>query len=162
MEGLDYLTEKEREALLLVADNLSSKEIARILNISPSAVDQRIDAARRKLGGVRRTEAARWLSRACENSPCKPIPVPRSPGNAATPVVPDADFGRAAQAARPLREETFWTRSLEFFDPAPGFEAHQLGTRDRLKIIFNLALKISLLLVILLGVAAGLESAFQR
>ncbi|MEI4600199.1 sigma factor-like helix-turn-helix DNA-binding protein, partial [Klebsiella pneumoniae] len=39
--------------------NLSSKEIARLLGISKSAIDQRLDRARQVLGASSRREAAR-------------------------------------------------------------------------------------------------------
>src|SRR5690242_6075140 len=57
---LDMLTEKEREALDLVLDRLSSKEIAqRLGGLSPKTIDQRLDNARAKLGAATRVEAAR-------------------------------------------------------------------------------------------------------
>lgn len=58
----DMLTEKEVEALALVGQGYTSKEIALKLKISPASVDQRVDGARRKLGGVSRLEAARRFS----------------------------------------------------------------------------------------------------
>ena len=56
---LDQLTEKQREVLALVADNRTSKEIARMLGISESAVNQRVEAVRRMTGGLARAELAR-------------------------------------------------------------------------------------------------------
>ena len=53
------LTDGQKDCLRLVDDHLTSKEIARILAISPFTVDQRLDAARRKLGAPNRVEAAR-------------------------------------------------------------------------------------------------------
>lgn len=53
------LTEGQKECLRLVDRLLTSKEIARELRISPFTVDQRLDAARRKLGAETRKEAAR-------------------------------------------------------------------------------------------------------
>ncbi len=58
---LETLTSAEREALRLVAEGRTSKEVARALGISASAVNQRIDGARQKLGGITRLEAARRL-----------------------------------------------------------------------------------------------------
>lgn len=57
--GLSALTEKQREVLALVADNRTSKEIAGLLGISESAVNQRIEMARSRLGGLPRGELAR-------------------------------------------------------------------------------------------------------
>lgn len=53
------LTAKQREVLALVADNRTSKEIASLLGISESAVNQRIEIVRSRLGGLPRGELAR-------------------------------------------------------------------------------------------------------
>jgi len=53
------LTEGQKACLRLVDDHLTSKEIARILGISPFTVDQRLDAARRKLKAATRKDAAK-------------------------------------------------------------------------------------------------------
>ena len=53
------LTAKQREVLALVADNRTSKEIAGLLGISESAVNQRIELVRARLGGLPRGELAR-------------------------------------------------------------------------------------------------------
>lgn len=52
------LTAKQRECLHLVVLRKSSLEIARILKISKSAVDQRLVSARQVLGASTRAEAA--------------------------------------------------------------------------------------------------------
>ena len=57
------LTKKQRECLHLVVQRKSSKEIARILNISKPAVDQRLDSARRTLGVNSRNDAAVMFAR---------------------------------------------------------------------------------------------------
>ena len=49
-ERLDQLTDKQRKVLDLLIEHKTSKEIARILGISPHTVDQRITLARIKLG----------------------------------------------------------------------------------------------------------------
>jgi DNA-binding CsgD family transcriptional regulator len=53
------LSEREIACLTLVAHNHTSKEIARLLDISPHTVDQRMRSAQRKLGVTSRSEAAR-------------------------------------------------------------------------------------------------------
>jgi DNA-binding CsgD family transcriptional regulator len=55
------LTDRQRECLHLVVERKSSKEIARILGISKSAVDQRIKSACLALGVSTRDQAAVWL-----------------------------------------------------------------------------------------------------
>lgn len=52
------LTPKQCEVLELVLHHKSNKEIARILGISPSAVDQRLSGARLRLGTQRRSDTA--------------------------------------------------------------------------------------------------------
>ena len=56
-EGLDRLTEKQRECLRLVYAHKETKEIARILGLSPDGVNQRIKTAMRILGVL-----MRWLT----------------------------------------------------------------------------------------------------
>ena len=55
---LEELTDKQREVLDLLVLHKTSKQIARDLDISPHTVDQRITAARRKLGVESRGELA--------------------------------------------------------------------------------------------------------
>ena len=63
------LTEKQQECLRMAADHMSSKEIARVLGISASAVEQRLKYAVRTLRVRDRREAARLFSR-WEQSGC--------------------------------------------------------------------------------------------
>jgi len=56
------LTAEQIEALRLVRDGFTSKQIAQRLSISRWAVDQRVDRARARLGATDRAEAARMLS----------------------------------------------------------------------------------------------------
>lgn len=62
------LTEKQRQVLDLLIEHKTSKEIARILGISPHTVDQRIQFAREKLGVCTRSEAAVAYRRLLEAS----------------------------------------------------------------------------------------------
>jgi len=59
VDGLDRLTERERECLRLVDRHMSSKEIARELGLSKHTVDWHLDKARRRLGAADRYDAAR-------------------------------------------------------------------------------------------------------
>ena len=56
---LDTLTAKQREVVELVAEGLTSKEIARKLGITESAVNQRIEVVRQRLGGISRASIGR-------------------------------------------------------------------------------------------------------
>lgn len=60
---LNSFTEKQREVLALVSEGMTSKEIARKLGISESAVNQRIEVIRQRLGGLPRTQIARLYRR---------------------------------------------------------------------------------------------------
>ena len=65
-ERVAKLTGGQLDCLLLVAQHLSSKEIAVELGISPHTVDQRVRQALQTLGVSRRTQAARIVSQYCE------------------------------------------------------------------------------------------------
>lgn len=56
---LDALTPKQREVIALAAEGMTSKEIARKLGVSESAVNQRIEVIRQRLGGMSRAQIAR-------------------------------------------------------------------------------------------------------
>lgn len=56
---LDALTDKQREVIALVSEGMTSKEIARKLGISESAVNQRIEVTRQRLGGMSRAQIGR-------------------------------------------------------------------------------------------------------
>ena len=58
-EMLGTLTEGQSDVIELVARHMSSKEIARQLNIAPATVDQRVKAVWKKLGTTDRKSAAR-------------------------------------------------------------------------------------------------------
>lgn len=60
---LDRLTAKQKEVLGYIADGLTSKEIGRNLGISESAVNQRIETIRQRLGGMPRAQIARLYRR---------------------------------------------------------------------------------------------------
>jgi DNA-binding CsgD family transcriptional regulator len=60
------LTEGQLDCLRLVAEHLSSKEIAAELGISPHTVDQRIRQSLQTLGVARRSQAARLVAQAAE------------------------------------------------------------------------------------------------
>ena len=53
------LTTKQLQAVQLLSQHLTSKEIARTLGIAPSTVDQRLAGAMRKLAVSNRRELAR-------------------------------------------------------------------------------------------------------
>ena len=62
IDRVNNLTDGQRDCLRLVAENRSSKEIARILAISPHTVDQRLKRATAILSAESRFEAARLFT----------------------------------------------------------------------------------------------------
>ena len=56
---LDALTEKQRLVIAFVSDGLTSKEIGKLLGVTESAVNQRIESVRARFGGISRSEIAR-------------------------------------------------------------------------------------------------------
>ena len=60
---IDRLTAKQREVLAFVSEGLTSKEIGRKLGISESAVNQRIETIRQRLGGMSRAQIGRIYRR---------------------------------------------------------------------------------------------------
>ncbi len=59
-----FLTDKQVEVLQFVCDRRTNKEIALLLGISPSAVEQRLQSVRRKFGVHSRADLARAYDRA--------------------------------------------------------------------------------------------------
>ncbi len=56
------LTEGQRDCLRLVYNHMTSKDIARLLNVSPHTVDMRLRTAMKTLGVATRVDAARMLA----------------------------------------------------------------------------------------------------
>ncbi len=59
----DQLSEREREVLLMVADGLANKQIARALAISEKTVKAHLTSVFRRIGVTDRTQAALWARR---------------------------------------------------------------------------------------------------
>lgn len=59
LSATDRLSERQKQCLELVADGYTSKQIARQLNLSPSTVDNHLNAALERLGADNRIQAAR-------------------------------------------------------------------------------------------------------
>jgi DNA-binding CsgD family transcriptional regulator len=87
-ERLAKLSEGQRECLRMVLRHMSSKEIARALNISRHTVDQRLRMAMTVLGASSRVEAARRFAQAegaggYQRFAYQPPPLEADPGRAA-------------------------------------------------------------------------------
>lgn len=155
------LTEKQREAMRLVCEGYTSKEAARVLSISPKMVDRRVDVVRQKFGGVARKEAAR-IFRADymegENLPRdqSPLTAPNVSGSPQSSRKGDevfsfADAGAHSQFFETAPWENFETTSV------PKFGLAQFGVAARLAMMGGGALLFAAVMLILIGVANGLE-----
>jgi DNA-binding CsgD family transcriptional regulator len=97
-ERLARLTEGQRICLRMVIMHMSSKDIARELNISPHTVDQRLKTAIQILGVDSRVEAARLLARAEGGEAYQPLvyqPPDIAGGGPAVPLHVLVDHGGA-------------------------------------------------------------------
>ena len=63
-DALKSLTPREREVLAQIAEGLTNKEIARLLNVSPATVKAHVERIIAKLGVSDRTQAAVLVARA--------------------------------------------------------------------------------------------------
>jgi DNA-binding CsgD family transcriptional regulator len=67
LSATDRLSERQKQCLELVADGYTSKQIARQLNLSPSTVDNHLNAALERLGVDSRALAARIFIKGNQN-----------------------------------------------------------------------------------------------
>jgi len=63
-DALNTLTPREREVLAQIAEGLTNKEIARLLNVSPATIKAHVERIIAKLGVSDRTQAAVLVARA--------------------------------------------------------------------------------------------------
>lgn len=82
---IDQVTEAQRACLRLVLRHHSSKEIAQIVGVSPSAVDKRIERAVQMLGATSRFAAARMLEASERDDPRHLRADDERPGSGAAP-----------------------------------------------------------------------------
>ena len=61
-QSVERLTDRQKDCLRLVARGFTSKEIGRLLELSPSTVDNHVTAAVQQLGAANRGAAARALA----------------------------------------------------------------------------------------------------
>lgn len=158
---LAVLTAKQREVLDLVLKHKSSKEIARTLGISHYTVDQRITAARQKLGVKSRGELARSYSRMrelCEETayefshvetPEFPLQMPER-DQLVDPVFMLSD-ATSLQMRVPWHDEPVPPVGLEAFD-------NRFGIFGRVFVIPALAAFIALLMLSMLTIAETLTN----
>jgi DNA-binding CsgD family transcriptional regulator len=153
-EGLDRLTEKQRECLRLVYAHKETKEIARLLGLSPDGVNQRIKTAMNTLGVSRRRDAAQILAEAEGLGTYPPLVHPsRDIASAPEPAMlgPSTEGGRQSGfSGEAMREDqaAFWAppQSRGPALPFPIGEARpdDLGVTTRLAWVAGIAIGIAL------------------
>ncbi len=149
------LTEKQRECLHLVVLRKSSKEIARILNISKPAVDQRLDSARRTLDVATRDEAAIVYARAAgdyDRIIYDPAYLPSAPEIAAKASQGEqSESFMLEEAAVPYGFHS--SHESDFILQALKEPSGDLGTVQRLAIIVGMT--VGILAIVLIGLAVS-------
>lgn len=153
--GISKLTAKQRECLHLVVLRKSSKEIARILDISKPAVDQRLIGARRVLGAATRNEAALIYAEAAEGYDrilYDPACVP--PGADLRSEVNQSERAESFMLEEPNVSYDFGPQSEpQLWSQALKEPRGDLGTVRRLAIIVGIT--VGILAIVLIGLAVS-------
>lgn len=147
------LTEGQKACLRLVDEHRTSKEIARILGISPYTVDQRLSLARKKLGAASRIEAARVFAE-LENISQPLVYHPEAVEPGAGNAIPDSP---------PRLEERFGSPGLRTMLTVPpiGGERHSLSKREVLLKGLGVAFYSSVILTVIIIVLIGALRLFK-
>lgn len=148
------LTEGQKACLRLVDDHHTSKEIARKLGISPFTVDQRLDAARRKLRAASRKEAAKMFAAIERNTISEPFVYEagrlETAGFADIPNLP------------PGRTEQAYARFSSLISVPPlGGERHELSKKEILVQSLNIAFFSTLVIAFVVVVLTGTLRLFE-
>jgi DNA-binding CsgD family transcriptional regulator len=148
------LTDGQKACLRLVDDHHTSKEIARMLGISPFTVDQRLDAARRKLNAPSRKDAAKIFA-AMEH------------GNISEPFVYQPQWLEPMAITDSLTpppnrvEQLLSTVSSLVSVPPIGGERHELSKKEILVQSLNIAFFSTLVIAFVVVVLTGTLRLFQ-
>ena len=154
---LASLTEKQSEALGYVSAGYTSKEAARVLEISHKSFDRRIEIAKNKLGAATRQEAVRIFraQRDVELDHTGPTHIP--PGH----------NSHAAETGRGAATTYTFADSMTFVEPAPWesfltsvseIQPSRFGPVSRLVLMLIAAVLIMAVLLLGLGIVEGLEA----
>lgn len=147
------LTEKQRDCLDLLVQRKTSKQIARILDISKPTVDQRITAARTILGTADRDETAllyAHLKAAYDRIIYDPVDLPLRP-ELVPSNFPDGD----PETLFSLRDSRWSSENGDgyrgAFLPSGGLWRHDLEPRQR--IVMYTAILVAIAIVLLAGIS---------
>lgn len=151
---IDRLTSKQREVLVLVSEGLTSKEVGRKLRISESAVNQRIETIRQRLGGLPRSQIARIY----RHQHTLLITLPTSNSLTGKPIQlqlgSDADQPSSAEGANGLEKPGF-EEADGVLQPSTFSSSltQPRGFLPRLAMVVGIAVGLAALLVLLLDAA---------
>lgn len=151
---VERLTDKQRECLRLVYRHMETKEIARVLSLSPDGVTQRIKSAMKTLGVDRRRDAARILAEA-EGLGSYPPQVYSSRDIAITPhpaisAASTEDGRQSGSSGEAMREEQAAFEAVSLAGPSAlplpigGARPNDVGFQKRLAWIAGIAIGIAL------------------
>jgi DNA-binding CsgD family transcriptional regulator len=153
-DRIERLTDKQRECLRMVYRHMETKEIARVLGLSPDGVTQRIKTAMKTLSVDRRRDAARILAEAEGLSPYPPhVYKPRDIASIPEPamIVASTEGERhSGFSGEAMREEqaVYWAASPARTPALPlpirGARPNDLGWQKRLAWIAGIAIGIAL------------------
>jgi DNA-binding CsgD family transcriptional regulator len=148
------LSEGQKACLRLVDDHHTSKEIARLLGISPFTVDQRLDAARRKLNAATRKDAAKIFASFEKGILSEPfVYEPQR--------IEPVEFGDILTLP-PNRVEQLATSFFSLISVPPiGGERHELPKRDILVQSLNIAFFSTLVIAFVVIVLTGTLRLFE-
>lgn len=139
------LTESQKNCLRLVAQGMTSKEIAQHIGLTPSTVDTYLKIACTRLGAENRRDAARRF-----------LEAERSQGlGSQPPALPEADdpphdAGRRGEAERP----NGWIRSA-ITPPPIGGSTNDLNSSDRLLAMLRAACLMAMIMSALVLFSIG-------
>ncbi len=148
------LTEGQKACLRLVVQQQTSKEIARVLGISPFTVDQRLDAARRKLNAASRKDAAKLFAALDQSEIYQPLVYE-------TPMLETAN-GAVSQNSLPDGWQRKLAKIISFISVPPiGGKRHELSNREILVFALNLSFFSTLVMAFVVVVLTGTLRLFQ-
>jgi DNA-binding CsgD family transcriptional regulator len=148
------LTEGQKACLRLVVQHHTSKEIARTLGISPFTVDQRLDAARRKLNAPSRKDAAKRFAALDQ------IGISQRLVYETSSLESTDDPGTQNTLPDGLRQR--FAKIFSFISVPPiGGERHELSSREILVLALNLAFFSTVVMAFVVVVLTGVFRLFQ-
>jgi DNA-binding CsgD family transcriptional regulator len=142
------LTEGQKACLRLVVQHHTSKEIARTLGISPFTVDQRLDAARRKLNATGRKDAAKIFAALEQIEICQPFVY--------EPSMLESTDDAVSQNILSAGWRRRFAKIISFISVPPiGGERHELSSREILVLALNLAFFSTVVMAFVVVVLTG-------